>query len=98
MFGKRADIFAFLAGLQEPASFASVSREHMGRNSIVHTGPKSALESQICTAGEALDELISDFFGEENKAAGKETPKPSIFGNIQSTVQSLQRFAKQLSQ
>jgi len=49
-------------------------------------------------AGEALDELISDFFGEENKAAGKETPKPSIFGNIQSTVQSLQRFAKQLSQ
>jgi hypothetical protein len=49
-------------------------------------------------AGEALDELISDFFGEENAAAGKDAPKPSIFGNIQSTVQSLQRFAKQLSQ
>ena len=49
-------------------------------------------------SGEALDELIQDFFGEENKAAGKEAPKPSLLGNIQSTVQSLQRFAKQLSQ
>ena len=53
----------------------------------------------ILLAGEALDDIIMDALGRE-AADGSETgqAEKSLFGQLQSTVQSLQRFARQLSQ
>ena len=50
-------------------------------------------------SGEVLDNIIMDYFGQPQEGAdGSPPPKQSIFGQIQNTVTSLQRFAKQLSQ
>ena len=53
----------------------------------------------ILLVGEALDDIIMDALGRE-AADGSETggAEKSLFGQLQSTVQSLQRFARQLSQ
>ena len=50
-------------------------------------------------AGEALDDIIMDYLGQPAAGSdGAPQQRASILGQLQSTVQSLQRFAKQLSQ